>query len=169
VGAFIAHGLRPGPQLMEEQGALVFAILIAMVLANILFIFIGYLCIPLFAKVVSIRKSLLLPLTLIFAFAGTWIFRSNPYDLAVLVIFGAFGYLAKKLHFNVTPLAMGFILGPPMEYAFGQTVILAQGEIFGYIFIERPITAGLVVATPIISYLMWRRSIKLRRQFDTLE
>ena len=41
VGAFIAHGLRPGPQLMEQQGPLVFAILIAMVLANILFIFIG--------------------------------------------------------------------------------------------------------------------------------
>lgn len=169
VGAFIAHGLRPGPQLMEEQGALVFAILIAMVLANILFIFIGYLCIPFFAKVVTIRKSLLLPLTLIFAFAGTWIFRSNPYDLAILVIFGALGYIAKKLHFNVTPLAMGFILGPPMEYAFGQTVILAQGNLLGYIAIERPITAGLLLATPLITWVMWRRNVRLRKQFAGLD
>ncbi|MDH3316297.1 MAG: tripartite tricarboxylate transporter permease [Gammaproteobacteria bacterium] len=169
VGAFIAHGLRPGPQLMQEQGALVFAILIAMVLANILFIFIGYLCIPLFAKVVTIRKSLLLPLTLIFAFAGTWVFRSNPYDLAILVIFGAVGYLARKLHFNVTPLAMGFILGPPMEYALGQTVTLAQDEMFNYIVFERPIAAVFVVATPIITYLMWRRSVRLRRQFGATD
>ena len=165
VGAFIAHGLRPGPQLMEQQGPLVFAILIAMVLANILFIFIGYVCIPLFAKVVTIRKSLLLPLTLIFAFAGTWVFRSNPYDLAILVIFGAFGYMSRKLHFNVTPLAMGFILGPPMEYAFGQTVTLAQGEMFNYIVFERPIAAVFLVATPIFTYLMWRRSRRLRQQF----
>jgi putative tricarboxylic transport membrane protein len=165
VGAFIAHGLRPGPQLMEEQGPLVFAILIAMVLANILFIFIGYLCIPLFAKVVTIRKSILLPLTLVFAFAGTWVFRSNPYDLAILVFFGAAGYLAKKLQFDVTPLAMGFILGAPLEYAFGQTVILSRGHIFSYIFLERPITAAIIVLTPIITYLMWRRSMRLRREF----
>jgi putative tricarboxylic transport membrane protein len=169
VGAFIAHGLRPGPQLMEQQGDLVFAILIAMVLANILFIFIGYICIPLFAKVVTIRKSLLLPLTLIFAFAGTWVFRSNPYDLAILVFFGAFGYLAKKLYFDVTPLAMGFILGPPMEYAFGQTIILGQDNMLGYIFIERPISAVIVIATPVITYLMWRRSMRLRRQFGTTD
>jgi putative tricarboxylic transport membrane protein len=165
VGAFIAHGLRPGPQLMEEQGPLVFAILIAMVLANILFIFIGYLCIPLFAKVVTIRKSLLLPLTLVFAFAGTWVFRSNPYDLAILVIFGALGYLAKKLQFDVTPLAMGFILGQPLEYAFGQTVILSGGQIFHYIFLERPITGAIIILTPVITYLMWRRSMRLRRQY----
>ena len=169
VGAFIAHGLRPGPQLMEEQGPLVFAILIAMVLANILFIFIGYICIPLFAKVVTIRKSLLLPLTLVFAFAGTWVFRSNPYDLAILGIFGALGYMAKKLQFDVTPLAMGFILGQPLEYAFGQTVILSSGNLVSYIFLERPITAAIIVLTPLITYLMWRRSMRLRRQFGAEE
>ena len=64
VGAFIAQGMRPGPQLMEEQGSLVFAILIAMVLANILFLGIGYVCIPFFAKVVTLRKSFLLPISL---------------------------------------------------------------------------------------------------------
>ena len=164
VGAFIAQGMRPGPMLMEEQGSLVFAILIAMVLANILFLFIGYFCIPLFAKIVTIRKSLLLPLTLVFAFAGTWVFRGQPFDLAILVIFGALGYLAKKLHFDVTPLAMGFILGPILEYSFGQTVTLAQGDILGYIAIERPITLGIILGTPIIAFLLWRRSTRLRNQ-----
>ncbi|NQV56099.1 MAG: tripartite tricarboxylate transporter permease [Rhodospirillales bacterium] len=165
VGAFIAQGLRPGPQLMEEQGPLVFAILLSMVLANILFLFIGYVCIPVFARVVTIRKSLLLPLTLVFAFAGSWVFRAQPFDLAVLVFFGAFGYIAKKLQFDVTPLAMGFILGPTLEYSFGQSFILASGDIFGFIFVERPITAAIIVITPVITFLMWRRSMRLRRQF----
>jgi putative tricarboxylic transport membrane protein len=165
VGAFIAQGLRPGPQLMEEQGSLVFAILVAMVLANILFLVIGYLCIPLFAKVVTIRKSLLLPMTLMFAFAGTWIFRSNPFDLAVLVFFGAFGYAAKKMHFDVTPMVMGFILGPILEYSFGQSVTLSQGNLLHYLFVERPVTAGIFIATPIITYLLWRRSRRVREQY----
>jgi putative tricarboxylic transport membrane protein len=169
VGAFIAQGLRPGPQLMEEQGALVFAILIAMVIANILFLGIGYVCIPLFARVVSLRKSFLLPITLVFAFAGTWVFRAQPFDLAVLVFFGAFGYIAKKIHFDVTPMAMGFILGPTLEYSFGQSVTLSSGHLFSYMLFERPITGAIFAITPVITYLMWRRSNRLRNQFGVDE
>lgn len=169
VGAFIAQGLRPGPQLMEEQGALVFAILIAMVIANILFLGIGYVCIPLFARVVSLRKSFLLPITLVFAFAGTWVFRAQPFDLAVLVFFGAFGYISKKIHFDVTPMAMGFILGPTLEYSFGQSVTLSSGHLFSYMLFERPITGAIFAITPVITYLMWRRSNRLRNQFGVDE
>ncbi len=163
VGAFIAQGLRPGPQLMVEQGPLVYAILVAMVLANILFLIIGYFCIPLFAKVVGIRRSILLPLTIVFAFAGCYVVRSNPMDLAILVFFGAFGYAAKKLKFDVTPMVMAFILTPTIEYSLGQTLILAQGNLFGFILFERPITAGILILTPLITFLMWRRSMRLRK------
>ena len=167
VGAFIAQGLRPGPQLMEQQGPLVFAILIAMVIANILFLVIGKVCIPFFAKVVTIRKSFLLPLTLVFAFAGTWVFRAQPSDLAILVIFGAIGYICKKLHFDVTPMAMGFILGPTLEYSYGQSVILAQDQLLHFLFIDRPITATILLLTPVATFLMWRRSKRLQAQFNT--
>ena len=165
VGAFIAQGMRPGPQLMEQQGPLVFAILVAMVIANVLFLGIGYVCIPLFAKVVTLRKSFLLPLTLVFAFAGTWVSRAQPFDLGVLVFFGAFGYIAKKLKFDVTPMAMGYILGPTLEYSFGQSVTLSSGNLLSYIMFERPITAVIFTLTPIMTFLMWRRSSRLRKQF----
>jgi putative tricarboxylic transport membrane protein len=163
IGAFIAQGLRPGPQLMAESGALVYGILIAMVLANVLFLVLGYFTIPLFAKVVGIRRSILLPLTVIFAFAGCYVPRSDPMDLAILVFFGAFGYAAKKLHFDVTPMVMAFILTPTIEYSFGQTLILAQGNLLGYILFERPITAAIFLCTPLLTFLMWRRSVRLRR------
>ncbi len=166
LGAFIAQGLRPGPQLMTEQGPLVFAILVAMVLANFLFLILGYFAIPLFARVVTIRKSILLPLTVVFAFAGSYVPRSDPLDLLVLVFFGAFGYCAKKLSFDVTPMVMAFLLGPTIEYSLGQTLILAQGNFLHYIFIERPITAGLLLTTPVIAYLMWRRVSRLRRDSE---
>ncbi len=169
VGAFIAQGMRPGPELMQEQGPLVFAILVAMALANVLFLIIGYVCIPLFAKVVTMRKSFLLPLTLVFAFAGTWVFRAQPFDLGVLVFFGAFGYIAKKLHFDVTPMAMGFILGPTLEYSFGQSITLSNGAMLNYVMFERPIAATIFVVTPILTYLMWRRSARLRKQYETQE
>jgi putative tricarboxylic transport membrane protein len=163
LGAFIAQGLRPGPQLMTEQGPLVFAILVAMLLANVLFLLIGYLAIPLFAKVVTIRRSLLLPLTVVFAFVGVYVASSNAFDLYVLVFFGAFGYGARKLGFDVTPMVMAFILGTPLEVAFGQTLSLSQGDVAGYLLSERPIAVALLLLTPVVAYLLWRRSMRLRR------
>jgi putative tricarboxylic transport membrane protein len=163
LGAFIAQGLRPGPQLMSEQGPLVFAILVAMLLANVLFLVIGYLTIPLFAKVVTIRRSLLLPLTVVFAFVGVYVARSDPVDLYFLVFFGAFGYVARKLRFDVTPMVMAFILGTPLEVAFGQTLSLSRGDLLGYLLNERPIAVALLLAIPLVAWLLWRRSRRLRQ------
>ena len=165
LGAFVAQGLRPGPQLFNEQGPLVFAILIAMVLANVLFLAFGYILIPIFAKVVTIRKSLLLPLTVVFAFAGSYIFRSDPLDLIILTCFGLFGYVAKKLRFDVTPMVMGLILGPILEYSFGQTVSLSQGAMASYIMFDRPITVAILALTPVVTVLLWRRGARMRREF----
>ena len=165
LGAFIAQGLRPGPQLFNEQGSIVFAILIAMLLANLLFVVLGYFLIPLFARVVTIRKGLLLPLTVVFAFAGSYVFRSDPMDLLILVFFGLFGYAAKKLSFDVTPMVMGFILGPILEYSFGQTITLSQGDLAGYIFGDRPITVVVLALTPVVIYALWRKSARMRRDY----
>jgi putative tricarboxylic transport membrane protein len=164
LGAFIAQGLRPGPQLFAEQGPLVFALLVAMIFANIIFLILGYLTIPLFAKVVTIRKSALLPLTAIFAFAGSYVYRSDPFDLLVLVFFGIFGYVAKKLNFDVTPMVMGYILGPVLEYSFGQTINLGRGDTLHYILSARPITAVILAITPFVTAGLWWRSVRLRRK-----
>jgi putative tricarboxylic transport membrane protein len=164
LGAFIAVGMRPGPQLMAEQGPQVFAILLAMVLANVLFLIIGYLSIPLFARVVRIPKTLLMPLTIMFAFAGVFAVRNNPTDLYVLGIFGVVGYVLRKFRFDVAPLAMAFILGPEIERAISQTLSLSKGDVAGYIIFERPITLVILVLTPIIAWSLWRRSTRLRRE-----
>jgi len=162
LGAFVAQGLRPGPQLFEEQGATVFAILIAMVFANLLFLVIGYLSIPFFARLVTIKLSTLVPLVLMFAFAGAFVFRSDSIDLLMLVGFGLFGIVARVAKFDLLPMVMGFILGAPMEYAFGQTVAMANDNLIGFFISQRPGALGILVATPVVGYLMWRRIRKFQ-------
>jgi putative tricarboxylic transport membrane protein len=164
LGAFVANGLRPGPQLFHEQGPLVFGILVAMVLANVLFLVIGYATIPLFARIVTIRKSLLLPLTVIFALTGAYAYQSNEFDIFILIFFGLFGYAARKLRFDVSPMVMGFILGPVLEYALGQTMSMSQGAFMTFIFVDRPIASAVLVATPVVTFLLWHRAAKLRRE-----
>lgn len=164
LGAFVAVGMRPGPQLMVEQGPEVFAILLAMLLANVLFVIVGYFSIPLFARIVRVPKSILMPLTIMFAFAGVFAVRNNPTDLYVLAAFGVIGYVLRKFHFDVAPLAMAFILGPEIERAVGQTLSLSKGDLFGYITVERPITLVILILTPVIAWYLWRRSSKLQSE-----
>ncbi len=163
LGAFIAQGLRPGPQLFQQQAPLVYALLSSMLIACILLAVLGYLLIPLFARIISVPKSYLVPLTLVFAVAGTYVYRSNTMDLLFLVGFGLFGYVARKLRFDVSPLVMGFILTPPLEYALGQTVILSQGDLAGYIVGERPVSVALLIGIPILTALVWWR---MKRRTD---
>lgn len=168
LGAFIAQGLRPGPQLMIEQGPLVFAILLAMVLANIMFVIIGYVVIPWFSKIVTIRKSLLLPLTLVFAFAGAYAVRSSTSDLAYVALFGLLGYIARKVHMDIVPFIMAFILAPALENSYGQTLALAQGNVFGFVLFERPITVALILATPVLVWWFWSRKKKFTQSAESL-
>jgi len=157
LGAFVAQGLRPGPQLFEEQGATVFAILIAMVFCNLLFLVIGYLSIPFFARLVTIKTSTLIPLVVMFAFAGAYVFRSDTTDLLMLVTFGLFGLFAKAARFDVLPMVMGFILGPPLEYAFGQTMAMSSGGALAFFLTERHAAFAILLATPVVGYLLWKR------------
>ena len=155
---------RSGPQLFAEHGPLVFGIIMAMIWANVLFLFVGYVTIPFFSRIVTVRKSVLLPLIAIFAFAGSYVYRSDPFDLIVLVVFGGFGYICKKLHFDVSPMVMAFILGPILEYAFGQTLNMAGGNMLGYLSSERPAAGILFLLVPVVSFFFWYRTLKQRRK-----
>lgn len=156
LGAFIAQGLRPGPELFESQASTVFAILIVMILANALFLIIGYLSIPFFSRLVSIKSSLLIPLVVMFAVAGTYVFRSDVFDVVILAFFGLFGVMARLAKFDVMPMVMGFILGEPLEYAIGQTVAMADGNVLQFAFSERQGMLAILIITPFIGYLLWR-------------
>ncbi|MDC3267248.1 tripartite tricarboxylate transporter permease [Gammaproteobacteria bacterium] len=164
LGAFMMQGLRPGPTLLETNGEIVFAILIAMVFANILFLIIGYLTIPLFTKVVTIKRSLLIPVTIMLAFAGTYLARSNPFDIVTLIGFGLVGIAARTAKFDVAPMVMGFILGRELEYSFGQTLALAGDDWLHFVFVERIGMTAVVLATPIVGIILGARMKRFRQR-----
>jgi putative tricarboxylic transport membrane protein len=92
-----------------------------------------------------------------FAFAGTYVFRSDSTDLLILVAFGLFGIIAKAAKFDVMPMVMGFILGPSMEYAFGQTVAMSNGDPMGFFATQRIGALMILLATPLLGFVLWKR------------
>ena len=143
--------------LMAILMAISMAILVAMVFANLLFLVIGYLSIPFFSRLVQIKTSVLVPVVLMFAFAGTFVFRSDSVDLVILVAFGVIGLIARAAKFDVMPMVMGFILGGPLEYAFGQTLSMGNGATIEFLFQERLAAIAVLLSIPVIGVMLCRR------------
>ncbi|MPZ57650.1 MAG: C4-dicarboxylate ABC transporter permease [Rhizobiales bacterium] len=161
LGAFVAHGLRPGPQIFNEQGALIYAILIAAVLANILFVVLAYLLLKPFAKAIQLPKAYLVPVILALAFVGT-LSTGSASDLGIMMVAGICAYILKKLRYDLAPLIIGFILAEPIELRLSQSILYARGDNLTFFFIERPIASFFLLAG--IAWMVGMIYVRYRRR-----
>lgn len=166
LGAFVAHGMRPGPQIFQEQGPLMYALLITIVIANFLFIFLGYVLLKPFARAIQFKKAYLIPVILALAFVGTLSTGANS-DVIIMVIIGICSYILRKFKFDLAPLIIAFVLAEPIEYRLSQTMLYARGDIFQYLFVQRPVASVFLAAAITWSFYLlfgpWvRRRLKER-------
>ncbi len=145
LGAFVANGLRPGPQIFDEQGPLIYAILLAAIIANILFVVIGYVLLKPFAKAIQLPKAYLIPVILALAFVGT-LSTGSASDLGIMMVAGLCAYIFKKLRYDLAPLIIGFILAEPIELRLSQSIIYAHGDPVSFFFLHRPIASAFLLA-----------------------
>jgi putative tricarboxylic transport membrane protein len=161
LGAFVAHGLRPGPQIFNEQGALLYALLLSIVFANILFLALGYLLLKPFAKAIQLKKAYLIPVIVALAFVGT-LSTGTGSDLGIMFVAGICAYILRKLKFDLAPLIIAFVLAEPVELRLSQSMLYARGDILGYLFIDRPIASVFLLAG--IAWILGMIFRRLRRR-----
>ncbi len=156
MGAFIAQGLRPGPSLFEENAATMYAIFTLLLLGNPIMLVQGWLLTGIFAWVVTIRQSLLLPCIILFCVAGGYIFQNNMGDVELSLMAGAFGYVLRKMRYPLAPLVIAYIITPMAERSFKQALLLSQGDYS--VFFTRPISLFFIIlAGAILVMSIWKR------------
>jgi putative tricarboxylic transport membrane protein len=148
LGAFIAQGMRPGPLLFEQQGVMVYAILLIMLIGNVLFLIIGKAFIPLFSKVTALSNGVLVPIVCALSMIGAYAVNNSVFDVGVMVIFGLVGYLMKIAGLPVAPMVIALLLGDMMETAFSQTIIMGRGTL--KLLYQRPISVIFLSITLLI-------------------
>lgn len=153
MGAFIIHGLQPGPNLFNTNYSLVSAIFIGMFLINILILVLGLLGAPYFARLLTFPRHLLNTVILILCVVGTFGVQNSMFDVRMMVIFAVIGYLFTKLEVPRAPIVLALILGPLMEENLRRWLALSDGHYLQY-FIEcsqktpiAPIVFGLTIFT----------------------
>jgi putative tricarboxylic transport membrane protein len=160
LGAFLIHGLTPGPALFTENIELVYAIFFALLMAIFMLPIVGLAAIKMFGSVVKVPKSILYPVIVVLCTLGVFGFNSSFSDIWVMIIFGVLGYTMRKLEFPLAPLLIGFVLEPIGESSLRQALTISNGSFS--IFFTKPLSAvflglavlsfGFIIRKSIVSF-----------------
>jgi putative tricarboxylic transport membrane protein len=150
LGAFLVHGIIPGPTLFEQYLEVVWVIIFSLVISNILTSVVGVVLAKHLVKITTIPAVFLAPVVCILGLLGAFATRLNITDALVAFIFGVVGYFMMKYRFPRVSLLIALILGHMAEKTFFQSFQMARGSYA--IFLTRPISLVLF-AVAIVSFL----------------
>jgi putative tricarboxylic transport membrane protein len=169
LGAFMIHGIQPGPMLISKYPDLFWGTIMSMYLGNIMLLILNLPLIGLWVKVLKVPYPILFPLILLFCLVGVFSLNYSNVEVALMIGFGVFGYLARKFQFEMAPLVLAIVIGPMMENNLRLALTISQGD--PWIFIQKPISAVFIVISlvllisPFIPWLGKRRE-KLREKVE---
>ena len=138
IGAFMVHGLQPGPLLFATNADIIYALFIGLMLSSLLLLLIGGVAIRGFRYIADVPRSLLFPAVLVLCVYGVFAVNNAVFDVAVMFVMGAVGYLMLLFKVPPAPFVIAFILGPLLENNFRQALLMSQGS--PEIFVRGPIT-----------------------------
>ncbi|MGB4411641.1 MAG: tripartite tricarboxylate transporter permease [Atribacterales bacterium] len=147
LGAFVLHGLQPGPMLIVNAPDLVYTLFIALLLGNILILLLSKPFIRVFSKILNIPYMALGPMILVFCIIGTYAVNNSVFDIWIMLLFGLLGYLFDKIKFPISTIILGLVLGPLTETEFRRSLEMSNGDFS--IFFTRPISCGLLILAAI--------------------
>jgi TctA family transporter len=159
LGAFLSHGIAPGPKLLDAQLDITYTLIWSLALANVVGAGICFLAANPLARIATLRAGILIPTVFAVCFVGAYQGSLSFGDLVVLVAFGLLGWIMKQHGWARAPLILGFILGKLIE----KYLFISVGR-YQFEWLQRPgvvvifaITA-LVLASPLSTalYRMWR-------------
>lgn len=143
MGAFMVHGLVPGPMLFKEQGNILYAIMLGLVVVNICLWFAGKFFTKFYAHITRIPFELLACIVLAFCTAGAYSTNNSMYDVYYIFIFGILAYYLRRLDFQLVPILLGIVLGPLAEMNFRRALMISDGSLS--IFVTRPISLAFLL------------------------
>jgi putative tricarboxylic transport membrane protein len=143
VGAFIIHGITPGPNVIRDEPVLVWGLIVSMWVGNVLLVVLNLPLIGLWVRMLRVPYGVLFPAIIAFSAVGCYSLGLNAYDVLAVALFGVLGYFLIRMGCEPAPLLLGFVLGPLLEENLRRALIISRGD--PSVFVSRPISLVLLV------------------------
>jgi putative tricarboxylic transport membrane protein len=140
--ALMIHGIQPGPLLLTEHPNLFWGVIASMYIGNVMLLGLNLPLIGLWVRLLKVPYHFLAVLIVVIVMIGAYSLKNAAFDVGMIVIFGVFGYVARKNGFPFAPCVLAMILGRTLEQSVQQALKISGADLM--IFIERPISATLL-------------------------
>lgn len=161
LGAFIMHGLTPGPALFTQSPDFVWGLIASMFIGNILLLILNVPLVGVWAKIALIPYKLLFPIILIVILVGTYSLNHSLWDVGLMLVFGIIGYVLKKLDIPMAAIIVTFILGSQLETSLLQSLSISSEGFL--IFFKNPISAVIMSIVIIVLAFSVYSGVKNKR------
>ncbi|MGB5082377.1 MAG: tripartite tricarboxylate transporter permease [Burkholderiales bacterium] len=145
LGAFLILGIQPGPTLITDHLDLVWMLIWALVVGNIMAVTILLVFARWVAVLTFVRGEILIPFILTLCVIGSFVNETQWQNLVILVLLSAVGYGLLRAGWPRAPFAIGLVLGGLAEKSLHKALAL-----WGLEFFLRPLSLvliGLIVLT----------------------
>ena len=144
MSGLMIHNISPGPLIFTTNAKMMYAIFMAMLVANVAMLLMERFLLPLFVKLLSVPKQILLPCVVVMCMLGVYSARHIFLDVALALAFGLVGLFFKKAGMPTNPCIIGFILGSGFEKYFRRVFVNNSGD--GTVFLKSPISLVFLIA-----------------------
>lgn len=148
IGVLYMKNMNPGPTLFTTNPQNIYAVFLLFIVANIIMIPLGILCIKASKRILRVPRNVLMPLILLFCIVGTFAINNSMFEVGVILVAGVIAYLLEANKFPIAPAILGVVLGGMLEENFITSMIKSDGALTS--FFARPIAAGLAAVTILV-------------------
>lgn len=162
LGGLTIHGLQAGPLLFTQNPDIIGTIMVAYALANFVMYIMELGLLKLFIRAIDVKFSFLFPAILMFCVMGVLALNNRMFDVWMMMLFGVVAYVLEQLGVDMTPIILGFILGPMIEKYFRSAMIASSG-MFLDVF-TRPISCVFMIVAVTFLLLPLFKMLRCRQK-----
>jgi putative tricarboxylic transport membrane protein len=148
LGAFLIHGVRPGPMLSFEFPAFTYQAVSWLLVATLFMRFFAMWLAKPMQKILQIKNAILMPIVTVLCAIGAYSLDIRFIDIALVFFAGILGLLFKQGKYPAAPLVLGIVLGPLVDTNFRRALKASGGDFS--IFFTRPVSLILVVSIALL-------------------
>ena len=133
------------------EDGMVYTIMAAMFIANIVMAIVMLFSMRHLAKVTQVPRSYLLPVILCFCVVGSFALSNRLFDVWVMIGFGVLGYALERFSIPLAPFIIGFVLGPIAEKNLSLGLQASDGSYLP--LVTRPMSLLFLIVAAVMLFL----------------
>lgn len=162
MGAFLVHGMQPGPGLFRAEPVLVYAFILQMIVTAAMLPFLGgMIAVRMFAPILRLPQELLAPIVIGLSVIGVYTIQNSIFDIYALLGFGILGYFLQTTGFPLAPIVLGVILGPMVEQQLRLALIISRGDYLS--LASSPVSMIIIALITLVLLIPSLRALRSRK------